>query len=162
MSSQLLFLLGAHAAGVWTRHGGVNCYSAELGLPRDMSLAQCQQQCLQTPTCAGVVQQVRNATWTTHKSVNCYTGHGARELVDGVGTVDDCYQMTLVECQTQCFLTDECSGFAYNGDTAGKGFCCLRADIQLPACDQGGEWNTYVMSPFPAVPIPAGEGEGSK
>ena len=36
------------------------------------------------------------------------------EGLDGSGTTNDCYRMTLAECRTQCYIIDGCDGITYN------------------------------------------------
>ena len=103
----------------WKRHAGLNCDSTDMESPRGssagaMPLAQCQQTCVATPGCSAVTTDVLNLSWARHAAHNCYTGHGADELIDGSGTVDQCNEMTVAECKTQCFLTPGCSGVVYD------------------------------------------------
>lgn len=141
------------AAGVpsWTRrHAGLDCKNgtgavdlenppgSSLGL---MGLDECLARCRTTPNCTGVTTDVVNLTWVEHKGVNCYAGHGATELIDGDGTVDSCFVMTLAECRSQCVLTPGCTGIEWNSSN-----CCLRSNIELADCDTDSEpWSLHQL-----------------
>ena len=71
-------------------------------------------QCLKTPSCNAVTTEVMRLAWAVHPGLNCYAGHGATELVDGDGTVDSCFAMTLEECRDQCVLTPGCAGVEWD------------------------------------------------
>ena len=151
----------------WKRHAGVDCSEgsgaarvgsarlhsdvAELPLDLTMSLAQCQQRCSATRGCSALTTDVLNVSWAKHAAHNCYSGHGADELIDGSGTVNDCNEMTVAECRTQCMLTPGCSAVVYDNQ---QDYCCLRANVTLTRCDKGDtEWDTHLLKS--AVPIPA-------
>jgi hypothetical protein len=147
---------------IWRRHAGLNCHSSSMPHPQldgsavegdgSMSLAQCQQTCAATPGCSAVTMDVLNLSWTRHVAHNCYTGHGADELIDGSGTVNQCNEMTVPECKTQCVLTAGCTGVVY--DTQ-QDYCCLRANITLTRCDRGdAEWDTHTITSRSIIPVP--------
>lgn len=160
----------AHAAvprTTWKRHAGVDCslqMTAGTGdfsngsskqLPGRQvrvrtSVAKCQAKCSETPGCSAVTVEVLNISWAKHAAHNCYKGHGADELIDGSGTVNDCNEMTVAECRTQCVLTPGCSAVVYDNQ---QDYCCLRANVTLDRCDQGdAEWDTHLVAS--AAPIP--------
>ena len=139
------------APTIWTRNGGARCYTGHgatnigSGSVGNVSTAECREQCTQTAGCSGVVQQVARIDWATHTGLNCSAGHGATNLVDGSGTTNDCYRMTLAECRTQCYIIDGCDGITYNPQE-GQGLCCLRADIEPARCRVSGSWDTLIMA----------------
>ena len=115
-----------------------------------MPLAQCQQRCAATSGCAAITVDVLNISWKRNVAFNCYTGHGADELIDVSGTANDCYEMTLPECKTQCVLTAGCSGVVHDNL---KDYCCLRANITLSRCDKGTtEWDTHTIASSVTIP----------
>ena len=150
----------------WKRHAGVDCSSQQRDLySKDtrvldgsvgrqvgakMSVAQCQAKCSRTPGCSAVTVDVLNTSWVKHAAHNCYRGHGADELIDGSGTVNDCNEMTIAECRTQCVLTPGCSAVVYDNQ---QDYCCLRANVTLDRCDQGdAEWDMHLIESATAIP----------
>ena len=115
--------LASSSPASWSRHAGVDCSSTDLDVEKqstfvvsgsnvgNMSLHECQQRCLDTPDCNAVTVDVEIAEWTVHQGANCYSGHGARDLVDGDGTIDSCFAMALEQCRSQCLLTPKCTGW---------------------------------------------------
>ena len=103
----------------WDGHAGIDCSSSTVfdtpnrfgSILGNMSVGECQQQCLDTIGCTAVTVDVETVDWVVHRGTNCYSGHGARDLVDGDGTVSDCFTMALQQCRSQCLLIPGCTGW---------------------------------------------------
>jgi len=54
---------------------------------------------------------------------------------------NDCLNLSVDECKTQCVLADSCSGIIISVD----GDCCARSDIDLSQCDDSNQWDTWVL-----------------
>ena len=144
----------------WRRHAGTHCHQGIGGYGGAMidpqsspvatrvDAATCERLCEGTAGCAGVVLAVADYTWTTHTDASCYDGAGATDLtLPSAPGPEDCYNMALPECQTQCVLTEGCTGIVWAASGDDIGTCCARSDIRLSECDSGdGEWNTYTLA----------------
>jgi hypothetical protein len=172
-AASILALASDATATTWRRHAGIDCSedsgatalelaaattpvglqdgrSGAGGSAALLSLAQCQQKCVATPGCSALTTDVVNISWAKHAAHNCYTGHGADELIDGSGTVDECNEMTVAECRTQCVLTPGCSAVVYDNQ---QDYCCLRANVTLSRCDKGdAEWDTHTIQSTAPIP----------
>ena len=139
----------------WTKHGGLNCTDgSSAGWIGRMPLDECKARCTTASGCAAVAVLAEEVEWQRHGGLNCYRGHGATELIDGDGTVDSCFAMTLEECKTQCLVTGGCIAVEWNR-VAHAGACCLRADIELQRCDRSsGGWDLHAITRRAAVPPP--------
>ena len=145
--------MAGRTSSSWWTHGGVNCYAGHGATEIDhasagrMSLDSCKSLCDKTPNCVGVTYSNLQLNWTAHLNLNCYSGHGAKDMtLPYAPNTDTCYDMTLNECQTQCFLTGgSCTAVAWEAST---GTCCARSEVRVSKCDNGGgTWSTYVLSP---------------
>ena len=152
----------------WRHHGGLDCTTSPTspsGASRHglvssttpSTLPACKAACRSHPGCSAISTRTMNVSWSVHPAVNCYAGHGATELVDGDGTVNSCYAMSLNECRTQCLLTEGCTGAEYDTAEASgypTGYCCLRGNIEVSKCDRGGTWELHLLTA--RNPIPEG------
>ena len=180
---------GPWSTGVWDVAHGENCYGPRGGAPAhgatdlerppsascgDMSLAECQQRCLDTPGCTAVtvtktmvgkyacyrkadvaIEHCDSGTafstyvrrgWILAAGFNCYGGgHGATDM-DKV----DCGILTVRACQQKCAELRGCSGFVWAGvDHSGLGRCFRKSDFELAKCDRGTDFDAYIAAtPF--------------
>lgn len=176
---------------VWTAIQGENCYGPRGTAPAhgatdlenppasscgEMTLADCQQKCLDLPGCQAVTVQpvaggkvacFRKADvvlehcdsgtsfdtyvrreWAFAGGFNCYPGHGGDDLETPPSS--DCGTMTVRECQSKCESTPKCSGVTWLGeDHSGVGKCYRKANLVPAKCDHGTTFDTYIAaSPF--------------
>jgi hypothetical protein len=162
---------------VWAEAKGANCYGAhgatDLEHPASascgvMTIAECQQKCLDLPGCTaittspadgGKVECYRKAdisvrhcdsrttfdTYVRHEwllagGFNCYPGHGADNRP---AELPD--PMTVRDCQHKCSLDTGCSAIVFQGkDHSGVGMCYLKANVDLTKCDEGSSFDTYL------------------
>lgn len=170
----------------WTAAIGENCYgprgtdpahgATDLENPPSsscgvMSLAECQQKCINTSGCTGVTVSSAGSgkyncyrkadlslrhcdsgtsfdtyvrrNWYLAGGFNCYTGHGALDIDGG----KPCGYNTVRECQQICETTPTCSAVVWQGGPHnGFGSCYRKSNIVLSKCDSETEFDTYISN----------------
>ena len=88
-------------------------------------------------------------SWKEAKGANCYgtrdggrTQHGAKDLERPVSA--SCGIMSIAECEHKCEQTEGCTGVTVRKAGDGAYACYRKADIDLPKCDPGTAFDTYV------------------
>lgn len=84
--------------------------------------------------------------YTQHGGLNCFDGHGARNL-----DADWTENVSLQLCEARCAKTSYCTGFALHPV---KRWCQLRADINVDACQEGTDWDSYTRAETPGSQWP--------
>ena len=89
--------------------------------------------------------------WQDLSGHNCWgdrgTGrsHGATDLENPASSAAPGSPMTLAECEAACSAMPGCSGITVQADGSGKVDCFRKADIVADSCDQGTNFDSYVM-----------------
>ena len=89
--------------------------------------------------------------WAKLSGHNCWgdrgTGrsHGATDLENPASAAAPGSPMTLAECEAACSAMPGCSGITVQADGSGKVDCFRKADIVADSCDQGTNFDSYVM-----------------
>eukprot|EP00928_Gymnodinium_smaydae_P053663 TRINITY_DN3759_c0_g3_i3.p1 TRINITY_DN3759_c0_g3~~TRINITY_DN3759_c0_g3_i3.p1 ORF type:complete len:560 (-),score=31.26 TRINITY_DN3759_c0_g3_i3:351-1985(-) len=176
----------------WVEAKGENCYGPRGASPAHgatdlesppsascgaMTLAACQQKCMELPGCTAITMGALDSsgrgpcyrkadvvikycdsrtvfsTWVRHdwvamKGFNCWPGHGADDLDGKAG----CGRMSVADCQVKCSQLETCTGIVWKGvDHSGVGDCYRKKNISPADCDHGTSFDTYMTRRYDAA-----------